>query len=121
MSFDPHRFLDVADELGLSSEECKLRTAVGRAYFGLHLVARERLGIKSSKDEHRLVKIDVIKQDAGAGHKLKALEKWRILADYLLLPPDESQANWQENWQEVQDLVRDILPRLAMLKERGSR
>jgi len=117
LPFDPVRYLSLAQELALSTEnEAKLRTAVGRAYYALHLLAREKLGIKPSSKEHRIERNHLDKEDPGAALKMNALEGWRVVADYQLLPSDPTRHNWQENWAEVRDLVDDIRPRLERLE-----
>jgi hypothetical protein len=122
VSFDPVRYLCLAVDLALSTEdEAKLRTAVGRAYYALHLLARENLAIRPSPKEHRIERNLLGKQDPGAAQKMNSLEGWRIVADYQLLPSDPTRHNWQENWAEVQDLVNDIRPRLERLTSTGAR
>lgn len=114
--FDPLRYLDLAKELALSpADESRLRTGVGRAYYALHLMAREKLGVKPSPKEHRITRNRLDAQDPTAAQKMNALEGWRIVADYQLIPIDPTRRDWEENWEEVSDLVYDIKPKLERL------
>jgi hypothetical protein len=89
-AFDPEGFLELANQL-LSDKkydsECKIRTAIGRAYYAAFLNAQNKLESmgESFTDEHR-IHFDVItklkERDAGLGDKLDALFEHRVKADY---------------------------------------
>lgn len=115
--FDPLAFLTVARELVLLDKaEARLRTAVGRAYYALFLIARERTGIRGRRDVHKRV-ISAVRRRRGyrsTADQLDALRRLRVVADYQLLPEDPADRDWTGNWSRVQALVNRILPRLQI-------
>lgn len=116
---DPLAFLSLARELGSrNDDEAGLRTAVGRAYYALFLVGREKEhgAIKGRKDVHRQV-IEAVKRRRGyrsTADQLDTLRRMRTVADYDLLP-DDANRNWADNWSRAQELVDRILPRLLAM------
>ena len=113
--FDPLAFLDLARELGNGDrEEAKLRTAVGRAYYALFLIARGKAGVTGRRDIHTRV-INALKQRRkyrSTADQLDALRRLRAVADYQLLPDDPINRNWPGNWSRAHALVDRVLPRL---------
>jgi hypothetical protein len=115
-AFDPLRFLAVAQGLACpAADESQLRTAVGRAYYALYLLARERLGERAGKGERMKTMTALNRRDPALKQKLALLEKLRVAADYHLVPQAPYDGTWEENWSEAYQLVRDIQPRLARL------
>ena len=112
--FDPLRFLTVADELADgSSDEARLRTAAGRAYYALFLVALDKTGLsRKGKPSHKKVLDRVKKRDRGTGEKLGTLLRVRAAADYRVLLPDPRYPDWTTNWYLAKSLVKDILPKI---------
>ncbi len=113
--FNPLAFLDIARELGNGDrEEAKLRTAVGRAYYALFLIARDKTGITGRRAVHTRV-INALKKRKNyrsTADQLDALRRLRTVADYELLPSDHANRNWPGNWSEAHALVDRVLPRL---------
>lgn len=108
--FDPTLFLNIARELGQTSEEERLRTAIGRAYYAVFLVAREKLGVTTRKQVHQMV-IEELRRKPGTraiGDQLDRLRRLRTEADYDL----RSTSNWRTNWTTAQSLAERLLPKL---------
>jgi hypothetical protein len=113
-----YAFLIVARELALPDrEEAKLRTAVGRAYYALFLIARERTGTRGRKNVHQQVLNALRRRRAyrSTADQLDALRRLRVVADYQLLPEDSADRDWTHNWSRAQALVNRILPRLTSM------
>ncbi len=115
---DPLAFLELAQELGKSSEETALRAAVGRAYYALFLLARDRLGIPlTTSDVHSHV-ARVLRGQPGcwkAAGDLRVLRALRNVADYQLMPDDPDDRDWEKNWASAERIVRRVLPKLQEL------
>lgn len=112
---DPLAFLELARELADGDDEARLRTAVGRAYYALFLVGREKSGVRVKKDVHKAVVNAVKKRHRSLGDQLDSLRRLRIVADYELLPNDSANSNWQKNWERAEALVDKVLPGLQGL------
>lgn len=113
MSFDPVRFLEVAEILGRdTNDQAGLRTAVGRAYWASFLEVRVRLGVRTRTGKvHREVIGLLKKRDQAAGNQLDKLEELRTLADYEL----DQQHSWRSNWEMARLLANHILEGLRRL------
>jgi hypothetical protein len=117
LPFDPLAFLELAKNLidGGSPQERELRTAVGRAYYAVFLLARDKMGIRARRDVHKLTR-DALKARPGyrsTGEKLSQLGRLRSVADYELVPADPNHRNWPRNWTTARALVDQILPRIS--------
>ena len=116
---DPLAFLKLAQELANRDEkEVRLRTAVGRAYYALFLIARDKLRIRARRDVHKKT-INALKKRRGyltTANQLDALKRLRLVADYELLPHNKADRNWIHNWSRVQALVNQVLPKLTRLR-----
>ena len=116
-AFDSLEFLTLAQELAKKKEEVGLRTAVGRSYYAVFLIARKKTGIRKGKGRrgvHMRV-IDAIKGRRGyeaTGQKLGSLFRLRIVADYQLSPKDPNDRNWVHNWSRASCLASNIIPKL---------
>lgn len=116
LPFDPVLFLRVAAILASSeANEAMLRTAVGRAYYAVFLVARDRLGIVSSEKVHSEVIRVLTRRDRKLGNQMFFLLNLRLAADYQLLPERESEQNWRVNWRRAQDLAEFLLPKIERI------
>lgn len=115
---DPMRFLTVAQDLAKgTSDEAKLRVAVGRAYYALFLIAREKTGVVTTDNVHSAV----MRELRSLGYRtiarqLQALKILRVVADYQLLPENPTQRNWKRNWSTTQAITKQILPKLRSMK-----
>jgi hypothetical protein len=116
MSFDPLAFLALAERLAESShDESHLRTAVGRAYYALYLLARTKLGKKPGSGEKDNTMKALKKRDPSAESQLATLERLRVHADYLLEPVAPYDGTWDDNWSVTEKLVEEIRPKLEQL------
>lgn len=117
VSFDPETFLDVAAFNAADTEdEARLRTAVGRAYYGSFLAAREKLGVRTHTGRvHREVIGSLKRRDPAAGNQLDKLEELRGLADYQLAVRDQAQQDWRRNWEMARQYAQHILNRIRRL------
>jgi len=82
--FNPIEFLDLARGLlRLSDGEGKIRTAIGRAYYGSFLIARDAVGINEKTPEvHRRVVSVLYRRNPVIANKLHLLRRQRNFADY---------------------------------------
>jgi uncharacterized protein (UPF0332 family) len=119
VAFDPSEFVKLARRIASSVlQESELRTAVGRAYYGLFLVARDKMRVKKRRDVHsetikRLRKVSGYRSTAD---ELDELFELRKVADYELRPRKRKHRNWQRNWSRAEQLANRIHPRLQKLK-----
>lgn len=115
MAFDSLGFLRLARNLAdRDGDEAEFRTALGRAYYALFLIAREKTAISGRRNVHNRV-INALRQRRTyrvAADQLDVLRRLRVVADYELLPVDQDQRDWRSNWARAQALVDRILPRL---------
>ena len=116
--FDPLEFLRLARRLAeQGTGERELRTAVGRAYYALFLVARDRTSVTATQGVHRAVNRAVRLRHGhrSTASQLNSLKRLREVADYEELPVDPSQRDWVVNWQRADTIATHILPRLQSL------
>lgn len=116
--FDPLEFLRLAQQLaGQGAGERELRTAVGRTYYALFLIARDRTGVTARQGAHKAVRraVKVRRGHKSTASQLGSLQRLREVADYEELPADPSQRDWAANWQTVDTIATHILPRLQSL------
>ncbi len=117
--FDPLEFWNVAQELAAAGGESRLRAALGRAYYALFLLARERTGAypaTTRQSAHALV-ISAVSTHKGftVANDLNQLKKLRIIADYQLVPTKTGEQDWARNWARAQWLVGRLLPSLQSI------
>ena len=117
--FDPLDFLDLARELGnRNQDEASLRTAVGRAYYVLFIIARDKLGFATKKRAvHTLVTKELKKRKGyrSTADQFAALKRLRHTADYQIIPYDPADRDWQNNWFRAESIVNQILHKLQAL------
>ena len=114
--FDPAQFLRVAAIIASSeANEAMLRTAVGRAYYAVFLVARDRLGVVTSEKVHSEVIRLLTRRDRKLGNQMFFLLNLRLAADYQLIPARGSQQDWQVNWRRAQATATFLLPKLERI------
>ena len=119
-SFDPRRFIALARALGgaVPSDEAQLRTAIGRAYYTLFIIARDNLRIAGEEGVHAQVIYQLRRQDRRIGDQLDFLRHLRTIADYELLPRDPSRRDWARNWHDADALARRLQPSLEAIRAR---
>ena len=128
MAFDPLDFSNLARTIAAgTTSEAAYRTAVGRLYYSLHLLARDRLGLTSTQlkkitkrmkkgGSHAAVIHEVTTRDMATGGQLDLLRVLRIEADYHLQPSSHQFASWGANYQNADLIATKILPRIQTLK-----
>ena len=113
-SFDPLRFLPVAESLaGDDATEADLRTAVSRTYYAVFLTAREKFQVEGRRNIHGRVVGALRIYDKDAGLQLKKLIDLRVLADYHLEIQNSSDRNWHDNYRKARRFAAFILERLS--------
>jgi hypothetical protein len=115
--FNPLEFLRLAREMGAASSEAELRAAVGRAYYALFLVTREKLKVTGNRNIHARV-VEKLRNHPGfrsTGDQLDRLKRLRVAADYQMLPTKAESRDWTRNWRHADQLALVILNRLQKL------
>jgi len=92
-----------------------LRTAVGRAYYAIFLIARDKLGVVTTEKVHSEVIRILTRRDRKLGNQMFYLLNLRLAADYQMTPDRENDRDWQINWIRAQDAVAFILPKLERI------
>jgi hypothetical protein len=115
--FDPLEFLALARTLtDLGENEANLRTAVGRAYYAVFLVARQRTGVSAaSGSAHGDVVRALSAHDRALADQLGRLRRLRNVADYELVPITTVDRNRAKNWHEIDTLAGHMLPRVLSI------
>ncbi len=127
-TFDAREFLEFAKEVASSprASEARLRTSVGRAYYAVFLVARDRMMVigglgpmDTRQDIHRAVVGWVKEKKSSLGNQLDALKRLRLQADYVLSDADPRYeaiySAWSSNWSKAQEISGRILPNIQRL------
>ena len=123
--FDPKRFYQQAKRMARSNNEASLRTAVGRAYYAMYLIAHSRPSVLAQMQitpfprngglhEHLANAITGMPGLNATGNQLKDLKRLRHIADYKMNPP-QPDANWSNNWQIAKTLADALLPVLSTI------
>ena len=134
MTLDPVDLFALAEQLPVDGGQAHAQTAINRAYYACHLVARDRLyGVDAAhwttrnrrRPSHVAVVNEVVRAlDRTSGAKLERLKHMREIADYIRDPdhPEvqtmfrrESVGDWQGLAEQALNLARDILPTLQTM------
>lgn len=128
MVFQPDGFMGVAKRLAAENpSEAELRTSVGRAYYCIFLLCRERVrprlpAAKLKVNTHANVIALVRSTQAKVGNKLDRLRWLRVWADYCLSAQDYAlfkepppHLEWDVHWEEALSLADDILAKVHRL------
>ncbi|MBI2320924.1 MAG: hypothetical protein HYU88_02210 [Chloroflexi bacterium] len=132
MTFNPLDFLTVAENLHQNGKlEAEFHTLVGRAYYALFLVARDRLfpsavpprsirrraarGRAKDIPIHKAVLDEVSRRNSAVGGKFERLHVLRITADYYRQPQDTTMLDWRANAQEALLISRNIVKRICSI------
>ena len=119
MPFDPSPLRELADQIAdlEGDEEMKLRAAVGRTYYAVFLVAREKTSVVARENIHSQVVYQVKRRLSQiVGGKLDNLKQLREAADYEYPPADPSLQDWQANWRDARRLADQLLEKLANVR-----
>jgi hypothetical protein len=117
--FDPQEFEAVANWVATNPSESHLRTAVGRLYYSLFLLAREKTNL--TRRRGRSLHDDVINEvrrlsgDKTLGDHLFTLKEMREVADYQLEPDAPKHYDWQKNWDTATRLGSRVRVKLEAL------
>jgi hypothetical protein len=115
-AFDPLEFLRLADTLVTDdADEAVLRTAIGRAYYAVFLVAREKTGIHGRQYVHERVRTAISPSDSRLASILGTMASLRLIADYELVPRSPQDRNWRRNWQKTRRNAQWVIERLNAL------
>lgn len=125
VEFYPAAFIDLAEKLlaGLSGlptvtsnlDQAKVRTSIGRSYFGTYLVAREKLlflgkvTLTGGPQDHQLVVDALGGVGSELGSKLDRLRAKRNRADYNLNPQGFTLQSGRFWISIAQGLVKDLI------------
>jgi hypothetical protein len=120
--FDPCEFYTLSQIIAQGASEVELRTAIGRAYYAMHLIAASRPAVASrvvangSGGVHQQViyAIASISGQYSTSQQLYKLKRLRVAADYHM-NPHRPYRNWIKNWQDAEVLVAYLMPILTTL------
>ena len=116
-AFEPTEFLRVAYALATEdADEAALRTAVGRAYYALFLIARDKLGVVTTEKVHgEVIGILNRRNRTRIANQLSSLLNLRLAADYQLVPEREYERDWRSNWVRAKQIVEYLRPELEKM------
>jgi hypothetical protein len=116
--FDPLDFLRLADGLATEdADEAALRTAVGRAYYAVFLVARAKTGVQGKRQAHERVRQAISPVNDRLAAILGTIATVRYFADYELRPANTDFSDWKRNWQNVRQNAIRVLEELESLPD----
>ena len=131
--FDPIEFYNLSKSLANNTDEACLRTAVGRAYYAIHLYAKSLPKIEAeirtlantqntqnTLRSHEIViqavqNLETASTATATSEKFKALKRLRVTADYYMLPHSIGERDWSANYKRAQILADDLLVELYKL------
>src|SRR5687768_7459635 len=114
--FDPLQFLRLADELASNdADEAALRTAIGRAYYAVFLVARKHTSVRGRHQAHHIVREELGSHSSRLAALLGTMASYRDLADYDLQPVNRQRQDWRRNWRLVRKNAIEVLDELSRL------
>lgn len=110
---EPRDFLLPAKRLANNNDDVSLRTAVGRAYYALFLIARDKLRITNQGGSVHQEVVDIAtRRKLPVGNQLKELRRLRNIADYDLIPRNTADLDWSDNWKRVEIIALTVLAEL---------
>jgi hypothetical protein len=118
VEFDPLEFLRLADELATDgADEAALRTAVGRVYYAVFLMARAKTGIRGRHQVHERIRQAISPVDDQAASMLGSMSYFRMVADYELIPGNPQFQGWQTVWSRVRRDAATVIAALSRLPD----
>lgn len=110
MPFDPELFWRLANELTQNpTDEARLRTAVGRAYYAIFLIARDRMRFPDTTSHGEVIsQLRIVRR--GYGDQLAELFRWRTIPGYVGTPRGLDFRDWPTAWSEARLLAIKLLP-----------
>jgi len=116
--FDPLDFLRLADALVTDdADEATYRTAIGRAYYAVFLLARAKTGVQGRRHAHERVREAISPVNDRLASLLGTISTTRDYADYELLPANANYTDWKRNWERVRRNVTSVLEELSTLPD----
>jgi hypothetical protein len=116
--FDPLDFLRLADALVTDdADEATLRTAIGRAYYAVFLLARAKTDVRGRRQVHERVREAISPVNDRLAALLGTISTVRYFADYELHPTNTNFTNWERNWEHVRRNVTSVLEELDTLPD----
>jgi hypothetical protein len=116
--FDPLEFLRLADALVTDdADEATLRTAIGRAYYAVFLMARAKTGVQGRRNAHERVREAISPVNDRLAALLGTIATSRYYADYELQPANANFSDWRRNWDRVRRNVTSVLEELRTLPD----
>ena len=117
-AFDPLDFLRLADDLATDEAgEAALRTAIGRAYYAVYLLARSKTSVRDRRSAHVRVREEISPTNQRLASLLGSMSKHRDVADYEPVPHSQQFRNWRRNWEHVRRNAYDALEELSTLSD----
>jgi hypothetical protein len=116
--FDPLDFLRIADALATDdADEASLRTAIGKVYYALFLIARDKTGIEGRATVHECVRAAISPHDHRLASRLGTIGHIRLVADYEVTTRSPQDRDWHRNWEIARRNARFVLRDLAALPD----
>jgi hypothetical protein len=117
-AFDPLDFLRLADELATDeADEAALRTAIGRAYYAVCPLARNKTSVRDRRSAHVRLREEISPTNQRLASLLGSMSKHRDVADYEPMPDSPQFRNWRRNWEYVRRNADDVLDELNTLPD----
>lgn len=113
-TFTPQDYITLARTLAAdTSDEVKLRAAVGRAYYGIFLLVKTKANIVDKVGVHAAATRAVAGKSFSAGSYFNSLRLMRVHADYDLKPRDSdydsAYDDWLNNWKDAEVQIDNLL------------
>jgi len=116
--FDPMDFLRLADHLATdAADEATLRTAIGRAYYAMFLLARPKTNVQGRRSAHARIREAISPTNQRLAALLGGMSRIRDVADYEPDPINPQFRNWRRNWEHVRRNVDEVLYELRTLPD----
>ena len=117
-TFEPLDFLRLANTLATPyANEAALRTAIGRAYDAMFLLARQRTRVQGRRSTHTRVREAISPTNQRFASLLGGMSEYRDVADYEPVPINPQFRNWRRNWEHVRRNVDEVLIELRKLAD----
>lgn len=117
-TFEPLDFLRLADTLATpDANEAALRTAIGRAYYAMFLLARQKTSVQGRRSAHTRVREAISPTNQRLASLLGGMSEYRDVADYEPVPSNPQFRNWRRNWEHVRRNADDVLLALSTLPD----